>query len=482
LGLDLPDNCVGYRRLLINFLMIVTLLLYRFFLLLYVFGVRVAALKSIKARQWLRGRRGIRGRIKEAGEGFHADGVSDPVFWFHCASLGEFEQGRPLMEAIKKQNPKARLVVTFFSPSGYEIRKSYPGADYIDYLPIDGPGNAAFLVRHLQPTAAFFIKYEFWYYYLSTLKKKNIPVFLISGIFREGQPFFRWYGYLHRYMLDSFRHLFVQNEKSAQLLLTIGQKNCTVSGDTRFDRVLQTANNTISMPLIEQFIQDAPVLVAGSTWTEDEEELDHYARIHPELKFIIAPHEVDIDNIQDIESLFPNSIRYSEWAIAHQASAHPLGIVPEWTPPIQAYDQAGSTASTSGLSGRPSLQERVKTANTLLIDNIGMLSSLYRYATVAYVGGGFGDNGLHNILEPAVFGKPVIFGPNYGKFPEAEALLETGGAFSVSNALELEELLDELFQQNGRAQEAGIASANFIQQSSGATETIIKHLSSEGLL
>lgn len=442
-----------------------SLFFYRLFLTLYAFGVRIAALKSPKARLWLSGRRDIVSRISEAGKKLNADG--GPVVWMHCASLGEFEQGRPVIEQLKKKHPGAKIVLTFFSPSGYEIRKNYPLADYTDYLPLDSPANARHFMAAINPKLVVFVKYEFWFYYLREVKRRAVPLLLVSGVFREGQPFFRWYGSLHRKMLNCFTHLFVQYPENAELLKKHGFNHITVSGDTRFDRVIAQAEQADSLPLIEEFCGDHPVIVAGSTWTEDEEELDHYAKVHPELRFIIAPHEVDLDNISDVEKLFPNSIRYSELAGLLGTEPNPSIVSPEWVPPL-AQDVP--------------LWEKYKKATTLLIDNIGMLSRLYQYADVAYVGGAFGSGGLHNILEAAVYGKPVLFGPYHDRFPEAVEMIAKGGAYAVSNALELEKRLDILFANEAERIRSGNNAKEFIYLSKGATAKVMDYIQANRLL
>lgn len=441
-----------------------SLFLYRIFLWLYVLGVRIAALKSPKARLWLAGRKNSRARIKEMGASLKKG--SGPVIWMHCASLGEFEQGRPVLEALKQKDPTCRIVLSFFSPSGYEIRKNYQLAEHVIYLPMDGPGIAKLWLKEIEPALAIFVKYEFWYFYLTAVKKRNIPLLLVSGQFREDQPFFRWYGDLHRYMLDCFTHLFVQSQESADLLLKNGFKHVSVTGDTRFDRVIAIAEQNGNLPVIEHFCGHHPVLVAGSTWTEDEEELDHYAKIHPEIRFIIAPHEVDHDNISEVETLFPASIRYSELSRLLGIQPHQTAVVPEWTPPA---------------NGEVALKEKFEKANTLIIDNIGMLSRLYRYADVTYVGGGFGSNGLHNILEAAVYGKPVLFGPYHDKYPEAFGLVDAGGAIPIEHALDAEKKLDVLFGDVSAREKAGAAAKKFIYDSKGATALIMRYIEEKRL-
>jgi 3-deoxy-D-manno-octulosonic-acid transferase len=407
---------------------------YNLFLLLYSVGIRIAATWNPKARSWINGRKkGLPGPINPH---------KSPLVWMHCASLGEFEQGRPVLESIRNAYPACKIVLTFFSPSGYEIRKDYLGADHVLYLPMDNPLHSAKFIRQLQPSLVIWVKYEYWYYYLSELKNRHIPVLLVSGIFRESQPFFRWYGGLWKQMLQCFRQLFVQTNHSKALLETIGIRNVSVTGDTRFDRVTAIASAMEPLPAsVIRFCGDDKVLVAGSTWEADETELIHYAKIHPEIKFIIAPHEIDQENIRDVQKEFPNAILFS------LLEANPGGE-----------------------------------HNVLIIDNIGLLSKLYSCADITYVGGGFNDSGIHNILEAAVFGKPVIFGPEYDKFAEAKTLVESGGAFSISNAIELEALLNKLFEQEDDRREAGDIAKDFVYGNRGATQQIMGYIQENRLL
>ena len=408
--------------------------------------MRIAAIWNPKARLWLKGRKEP---VTNLGFGNSelmttgrqpGSGHAMRVVWMHCASLGEFEQGRPLLEMIRKQYPDCRIVLTFFSPSGYEVRKNYPGADQVAYLPMDSKKNARAFIDAVQPSLVLWVKYEYWYYYLVELKKRNIPTLLVSGIFRRDQPFFKWYGRLHRYMLESFTHFFVQTAASKTLLERIGfQNNATVSGDTRFDRVIAIAEEPSALPSIEQFCGRHPVIVAGSTWIEDEEELDHFANTNPDIKFIIAPHAVPEDHIRQIEKLFSNTVRFSQ------------------------------------------LNNEVS-KNVLIIDNVGMLSKLYRYATIAYVGGGFGEDGVHNVLEAAVYGKPVVFGPEYDKYIEAVELLEAGGGFSIENALEMEAQLNTLLHDDAQYRASCEAARQYVYSKKGATNAILQYIQEKRLL
>jgi 3-deoxy-D-manno-octulosonic-acid transferase len=491
----------------------VHLFIYNIFLFLYGIGIRITSLWNPKARLWLKGRKNIweelqsaigparreqsvspqsgsKGSMQNTASGTGNTAVKAPkrgtptqemagqeeaapnsplhgghaltidhsrLAWMHCSSLGEFEQGRPVLEAIRQQYPNTRILLTFFSPSGYEVRKNSSGADYVMYLPMDSKANVRKFLNLVQPDLAIWIKYEYWFYYLTELKKRHIPLVLVSGIFRKDQPFFKWYGRLHWYMLESFNHLFVQTKKSKQLLGTIGfTNNVTISGDTRFDRVVQIAEQFKPIDPIEYFCGDNTVIVAGSTWPEDEEELDHYANTHPEIKFIIAPHEIDEEHLKEIEQLFRHSVRFSKL------------VVPGSSPvPVPR--------------NRPLESEKPK-PNTLIIDNIGMLSKLYKYATITYVGGGFGDDGVHNVLEAAVYGKPVVIGPVYEKYVEAVELETAGGLLVVNTALELEETFNELLTNTNAYKASCEAARNYVYNNKGATEKIMQFIQENRLL
>ena len=352
--------------------------------------------------------------------------------WFHAASLGEFEQGRPVIEQLKREKPETKILLTFFSPSGYEIRKNYAGADIVSYLPLDVPGNAWYFVNLVKPSKAIFIKYEFWPNYLLALQNENIPVVSISAIFRPEQVFFKDYGKWYKKLLLTFQHIFVQDKFSKELLQAHGINNVTVAGDTRFDRVYDLYQQAKQLPLIEEFVKGAEkVIVAGSTWPKDEELLVQYLRLHPDVKLIMAPHEVHNSHIAEISKLLDGKfVRYSD-----------------------------ATA------------ENVKSTNCLVVDIIGILSSIYRYANVTYIGGGFGV-GIHNTLEAAVYGLPVVFGTNYQKFREARELIAIGGAFSISNYVTLEAQFDLLLKDNN----AGKIAGEYVKSNTGATEMILKVL------
>nr|WP_253906586.1 glycosyltransferase N-terminal domain-containing protein [Chitinophaga sp. SYP-B3965] len=365
-----------------------------------------------------------------------------PVIWVHAASLGEFEQGRPVLEELRQQYPGFRILLTFFSPSGYQVRKDYKGADYVCYLPLDTPENARRFLSAVQPKLAIFIKYEFWYHYLSGLNARNVPVLLISGIFREHQIFFKWYGGLFRKLLKGMDHLFVQNEGSLTLLHNIGVRQVTLAGDTRFDRVWALRENPVVLPEIERFIKVPKVMVAGSTWEEDEKLLAEwwYGGAQDIRQMILAPHEITEARLKRVEQLFPDAIRYS----AFVKGGTPKGKV-------------------------------------LIIDNVGMLSALYRYSRVSYVGGGFGKAGIHNILEPATYAKPVIIGPVYEQFNEAVTLVQLRGAIVVNNLDDLNRAIEALNDTYYHQQITEIAS-RFVEEHQGATNKIMHYIQEKRFL
>lgn len=414
------------------------IIFYQLFLWLFGAGVRVASLFNTKARQWVRGRKGLVQHIRETCAGYSGPGT----IWMHCASLGEFEQGRPVLEQLRISHPGYRLILTFFSPSGYEVRKNYTGADHVFYLPADSPANARALLDILQPSLVIFVKYEFWYHYLSRIAGKKIPLLLISAIFRPSQPFFRWWGSLHRRMLHCFTHLFVQDAASAELLKDIlPLEKVSIAGDTRFDRVAAIAANAAPVPVVASFCGNSPVIVAGSTWPEDEQHISTALQHHPSLKCVIAPHEIGADHINKIMQLFPEAVRYS---VAEKEKV-----------PAQA--------------------------RVLIIDNIGMLSRLYQYGRYAYIGGGFGK-GIHNILEAAVYGIPVFYGPAFEKFREARELRDTGAGIPFANGTELSEHLTTLEKDTGKYQELCARAGAYVQENKGATGTILSFIQANRLL
>ena len=364
-----------------------------------------------------------------------------PVAWFHCSSLGEFEQGRPLIEAYRKQFPAHKILLTFFSPSGYEIRKNYTGVDWTLYLPLDTPRNARRFVKMINPKIAIFIKYDFWYNLLRALKKQAVPVYVASAIFRPSQAFFQWYGGFFRKMLHACRYLFVQNDASKELLATIGITKALVTGDTRFDRVWQLAQTPETLPVVEKFSAGQPTIIAGSTWPADEEKLAAaFAALPANTRLVIAPHEIHEEHLAAIEKYF-----------------YPFGV--------RRYSTSPQPPPKEG--------ERLahREARVLVLDTIGMLSSAYRYGTVAYIGGGFGA-GIHNTLEAAVYGLPVIFGANYQRFREAGELIAQGGAASYTTGKELTVLLQKWLADN----RSGKTNRQYVAQHCGATAAILKLL------
>jgi len=388
---------------------------------LYFFIVRIASLWNPKAKLFINGRKDAKDKLKRFKKNHH------DLFWFHCASLGEFEQARPLIEKLKSVNQSCQVVITFFSPSGYEIRKNYKLADLILYLPKDSKANANLLLDSLRPSKIFFIKYEFWANYLLEANKRKIPTYLVSGVFREKQIFFIWYGAFMRSILNSFTAIFLQDNNSKILLASIGVR-AFVSGDTRYDRVMQNALGVKIFPEISKFVRDEKCIVIGSCWAEDEEIIIPALNKTKNVKIIIAPHELSQNHFKSIETAFDkNVIRYSELK-----------------------------SNTN-----------IENFDVLLIDNIGMLMHLYQFASVAYIGGAF-VKGLHNILEPASFGVPVVFGSNYSKFPEAYQFIEAKIGFSISNAKEFEYLFKQLIDTSYSDKVL-----RFMKSQEGATQKVI---------
>lgn len=361
----------------------------------------------------------------------------DKTIWFHCASLGEFEQGVPIMEAMRKLKPNLKIVVSFFSPSGFEIKKNTPLADAVVYLPMDTPSNAKKFIAAVHPSLAIFVKYEFWPNYLFELQKKNIRTLLVSGIFRENQIFFKPYGGFMRKALTTFEHFFVQDENSEKLLQNIGFKNTTISGDTRFDRVSHQIEMDNTLKFAEEFKGNSLCIVCGSTWPEDEAVLLDYINAAPEnVKFIIAPHKIETDKI----TAFSKRIVKKTVLYSHKDEVN-----------ISEY-------------------------SVLIIDCIGLLSKLYNYADIAYVGGAMGKTGLHNILEPATFGLPIVIGKHYQEFPEAIRLQDLAGLYSIENASECEEIFNKLLQDTSFRNKTGMISGHFVNKNVGATAKIIDYI------
>lgn len=401
-------------------------MLYNLAIIIYDIAVHLAASFSRKPRKMMKGHWVVYELLRQQLE------KDARYIWFHAASLGEFEQGRPLIEKIRAKYPDYRILLTFFSPSGYEVRKNYRGADIVCYLPFDKPRNVKKFLDLVNPCMAFFIKYEFWKNYLDELHKRRIPVYSVSSIFRRGQIFFKWYGGTYRNVLRNFDHLFVQNERSKRYLAKIGINRVTVVGDTRFDRVLQIREEAKDLPLVELFKNNTMTFVAGSSWQPDEDLFIEYFNQHPEVKLIIAPHVIDEN--------------------------HLVEIIRKLKRPYVRYTRAN--------------EKNVRKADCLIIDCFGLLSSIYRYGEIAYIGGGFGV-GIHNTLEAAVYGIPVIFGPKYQKFQEAIRLLEAKGGFSIKSYEELKALLDRMLEDEEFLRESGMNAGLYVTDNAGATDRVL---------
>jgi 3-deoxy-D-manno-octulosonic-acid transferase len=403
------------------------IILYNAALFLYYFLILLSSPFNSKAKLFLKGRKNLFNKLIEKIE------PENEIAWFHCSSLGEFEQGRPVIEEFKSRYKSFKILLTFFSPSGYEIRKNYAGADYIFYLPLDFKANAKTFLKIVNPRIAFFVKYEFWYNYLIELKKNNIPVYIFSANFRNEQLFFKPYGKWYRSILYNFEHIFVLNKASSDLLKTFGITNVSVAGDTRFDRVYSISINSIPVPLVEIFKENKQVIIAGSTWKNDIDIIaDYINSAGDNLKFIIASHEVNNSTINHIcNSIKSKLIKYSE-------------------------------ANENNIHGN----------NVLVIDNIGMLSSLYNYAEIAYIGGGF-DKGIHNLLEAATYGMPVLFGPNNTKFIEAQELIQLGAGFEISDLNDFQNIVNDLISNKNKLSDLGFAAKTYVKNNLGATERIL---------
>lgn len=413
------------------------LLLYNVFIQVYFFAIRIASLWNKKAAAWVKGRKDVFERLrKEFSE-------NEKTIWVHCSSAGEFEQGKPVIEALKKTYPQKKILVTFFSPSGFAVAKNYTHADVVTYLPLDTRKNAERFFKIVKPELVIFVKYEFWYHHLSIAAFHRVPILLISAVFRKDQVFFKWYGRFFKQMLFLFRYIFVQDKTSLELLQQNSITHCSVSGDTRFDRVIVIASECKPILAIEKKLQSRPCLVAGSTWIDDEKNLLVLAKYYAEnLLLIIAPHKIEQAHLNEIKLLFPDAIFYSELS-DHSATM---------------------------------------TSNTIIIDNVGMLSQLYKYATITYVGGGFTSDGIHNILEAAVWSKPVIFGPNYIKYREATELIEQGGAFSYKEEMELRRLVGILLTNKKELRNTGEKARNYVIKNTGATNKILQFIYEKRLL
>lgn len=403
--------------------------MYNIAIYFYLLGVAVASLFNKKVKKMWQGERRAFDVLKEKVD------PTDSYVWFHAASLGEFEQGRPLMERLRRDRPEYKILLTFFSPSGYEVRKDYKGADVVCYLPLDTPLNAIRFLRMVRPVMAFFIKYEFWYNYLHILKHRGIPVYSVSSIFRPDQIFFKWYGRGYSKVLRCFTHFYVQNETSKNLLAGIGINDVTVTGDTRFDRVLQIKEQAKQLPLAEAFADGHKVFVAGSSWGPDEDIFIKYFNEHKDRKLIIAPHVISEDHLQQIiRKLDRKTVRYTQTTV-----------------------------------------EEAREAECMIIDCFGLLSSIYHYGDVAYVGGGFGV-GIHNVLEAAVWDMPVIFGPNNMNFIEARGLITGGGGFEIASYADFEAVMTRFANNGDTVKEAGEKAGRFVESCTGATKKILSEV------
>lgn len=416
------------------------LFLYRIFIGIYPIAAWILGFVNPKAKQWHTGRKEILTQIAAA-----LAANTKPIIWMHCASLGEFEQGRPVLDGLLKQYPNYSILLTFFSPSGYEVHKNYAGADYVFYLPMDSAGNASKFLKITNPSIAIFVKYEFWHYYLTQLKKMQIPTILIAGIFRKDQLFFKWYGSFYKKLLSCFTAFFVQDKSSQSLLQSIGINNeVYIGGDTRFDRVIEIAAAFTPIDPIAHFCNNHLVLVAGSTWFQDDETIAHFEKVNPNIKFIIAPHDITNQRLQNCLSLYKNAVLFSDYV--------------------------------KGFNSAP------QNVNTLIIDNVGMLSKLYHYATITFIGGGFGADGIHNCLEAAVHYKPVLFGPVYDKYIEALGLVDAGGAISIEDALDFEAVANKLFSNEVDRIKMGQHAGDFVHAHKGASAKIIHYIQENRLL
>ena len=399
------------------------------------FILKIAALFNPKIKLFVDGRKSVFKILSNKIKAY------DKTIWFHAASLGEYEQGLPVMERMKSRFPNHLIVLTFFSPSGYEVRKNNTIADVTVYLPLDTQSNVEKFMKIVRPDRVFFIKYEYWPNYLNALKNRETATYLISGIFREDQLFFKWYGGFYRNALNAFEHFFVQNSKSKDLLLQLGKSNVTVSGDTRFDRVASILNRDNALEFIEEFKNNSLTIVVGSSWPKDESLLVPYINSAENVKCIIAPHNIKTEQIQALKnSISKKTILFSE---VDFTSSNPINLA---------------------------------NFDVFIIDTIGILTKIYSYADIAYVGGGFGNPGVHNILEPATFGVPIVIGPNYSHFPEATALVNMEGCISISTQEELNEAFDNLIQNTAIRFEKGHICSTFVEMNKNATEIIMNHI------
>ena len=396
----------------------------------YYLLVRIASIRKIKARKWIEGRKDIFKRLSETIK------PGDRILWFHVSSLGEFEQGRPVIEAVKTLKSEYKILITFFSPSGYELRKNYPFADYVFYLPLDTRRNARRFISIVKPEKVFFIKYEFWYHFLTQLKEAGIPTYIFSALFRPSQIFFKPWGKWYLNAIASYEHIFVQNQSSFDLLQKYNFKNVTISGDTRLDRVVQIAEAAPRLEKLETFCNNQKAIIAGSTWRPDEDLLIPFINsCNKDLKFVIAPHEIHPQTIERICNLLEK--------------------------PCALYSDATN--------------EELINAQVLIADGYGYLVSVYRYGLFAYVGGGFTD-GIHSILEPAAFGLPVIFGPDYHKFQEAIDMIKLGAAIAISNYNELEQTFEHFLNDKENLNSCSLIAKDYVEKNRGASGAIVNAL------
>ncbi len=425
-------------------------IIYHIFISLFYFASGIAGLFYRKAALFYSGRKGLLSRIEKE---ILTKNVDKPLAWFHCASVGEFEQARPVIEQFKEKLSDYRILITFFSPSGYELRKNYPLADNVCYLPMDTKSNAVRFIDAVNPSVVIFVKYELWRNYLLELKKREIDVYLISAHFRVSQPFFKWWGRSFREVLHTFKQIFVQDERSLDLLSTIGIDNVTVSGDTRFDRVYEIAKKGEEIGILRRFVGDSICCVAGSTWPPDEAMLVSFIKDRLKsgitgLKFIIAPHEVG-----------PNSI----------------GKISDWLGDISHIQLSQITNLADESLSQEEADEILKGSSVLIIDTIGVLSKAYKYGSFAYIGGGFGA-GIHNILEPATFGLPIVFGPKYSRFKEAWELISLGGAFSIEGQTDLDLIFNKLIADAPFRKNCSETCIRYVSENTGATDKIMNAL------
>ncbi len=408
------------------------LFLYNVVLYIATFLLKIVALFNSKINLFVSGRKDVFSTLSEKIE------PTDKTFWFHAASLGEYEQGLPIIEKIKSTHPNHKIIVTFFSPSGYEVRKNNTVADVTVYLPMDTKSNAKKFISLVHPEKVFFIKYEFWLNYLIELEKNKIPTYLVSGVFRENQIFFKRYGGFYRKALTAFTYFFVQNEKSKKLLNDIHLNNVIVSGDTRFDRVVAILEKDNQLDFIAEFKNNTTTIVVGSSWPKDESSLiDYINSTAKNVKFIIAPHNIKMDQIEQLKNaIIKKTVLFSEKE-----------------------------------------NQNLKEFDVFIIDTIGILTKIYSYADIAYVGGGFGNPGVHNLLEPATFGVPIVIGPNFSHFEEATALVQNHGCISISNAIELEHSFNKLISYVDLRKKQGLICSHFVQENKGATTTIFNAIS-----